>query len=128
MLPPSNRAVAPCSVRPVEWVGDAQIQIGAYEASPPAQVAPFLAGFIEGLSTHAAVREAQLVEVDAFDAARFRNPTRHVSFRFLAESHEAAEELAADELRRAGLQAGMETLDPSLREFGWFISTSVSPT
>jgi hypothetical protein len=112
----------------VEWIGDAQIQIGAYDAPPPAQVAPFLAGFVDGLATHAAVREAELVEVDAFNAADSSNPTRHVSFRFLAESHEAAERLASDELRHTGLRAGMEALDPSLRQFGWAVSINVNPT
>jgi hypothetical protein len=112
----------------VEWVGEAQIQIGAHDAPPPAQVAPFLAGFVDGLATHAAVRAAELVEVDAFNAGHFRNPTRHVSFRFLAESYEAAERLASDELLHTGLHAGVEALDPSLREFGWVISTSVDPT
>jgi hypothetical protein len=117
-----------CTVRAVEWVGDAQIQIGAYEAPPPAQVAPFLAGFVDGLATHAAVREAELVEVDAFNAADSSNPTRHVSFRFLAESQQAAERLASDELRDIGMRGGMEALDPSLRQFGWAVSIDVNPT
>ena len=112
----------------MEWVGDARIQVGAYEAPTPAQVAPFLAGFVHGLATHTAVREAELVEVDAFNAADSSNPTRHVGFRFLAESHEAAERLASDELRHTGLRAGMEALHPSLRQFGWAVSINVNPT
>jgi hypothetical protein len=113
------------NVRVVEWLGEADVQIGDPAAPPPVQVSPFLAGFVSGLSAHEAVRDAALLEVDASSPVRCHNPTRRVSFRFRAESREAAERLAREELRDAGLRAGVEALHPSFREFGWMISINI---
>ena len=110
----------------MEWVGEAHIQIGAHDAPLPAQVSPFLAGSVDGLATHAAVRGAELLEVDARDV-RFSNPTRHVRFQFTAGSYGSAERLASGELLRAGIRAGAEALDPSCRAFGWMVSVEVQP-
>jgi hypothetical protein len=111
----------------VEWLGKADVQIGDWDAPPPAQVSPFLAGFVDGLAAHDAVWEAELLEVDASSPVPQRNPTRRVRFRFHAESYAAAERLANDELRDIGLRAGVEALHPSLRGFGWMLSINVEP-
>jgi hypothetical protein len=111
----------------VDWIGEAHIQIGADDAPPPAQLSPFLEGFVAAVAAHAAVQEAELLELDAFSAVHHGNPTRHVRFRFLAESYLAAERLASDELRRTGLQAGVAVLEPALRQFGWVVSIDVQP-
>ena len=110
----------------MEWVGEAHIQIGEHDAPPPAQVSPFLAGFVDGLAAHAAARGAELLEVDACNV-HVSNPTRHVRFRFAAGSLGTAERLASGELCRAGIRAGVEALDPSRREFGWMVSVEVQP-
>jgi hypothetical protein len=114
----------PTTVRDVEWLGEAHIQIGAHDAPPPAQVAPFVAGFVHGLAAHPAVRAAQVVEADT-PGVEWTNPTRHVSFRFLAGSREAAERFASDELRRAATHTAVQALDPSLRQVGWMMSIDV---
>lgn len=110
-----------------QWTGDAQVQIGVYDDPPPPQLRPFLAGFVQALTAHTAVREAHIQEVNAFQLQP-ANPTRHITFRFEAASQRAAERLASDELRDAGLRGGINALETSQREFGWTIAVRVSST
>lgn len=113
------------SVHVKEWVGEAHMRIGG-EGEPWPELSPFLTGFVDGLTAHRAVRGAELLDVGD-NEAMYSNPTRHVRFRFLAESYDAAERLASDELFTTALRASIQALDPSLRRFGWTAYTDVQP-
>lgn len=76
---------------------------------------------------HSSTPEAKLLEVDGGSLGHRRNPTRRVSFRFIADSYAKAELLATDELPGSAIRAGVEALDPSLRHIGWMVSIGVAP-
>jgi hypothetical protein len=94
----------------VQWIGEAQVQIGDPEAPPEPDVARFLAGFVQSVEAEAGVEAVDLAQSDS---------THRVRFRFSAASRAGAEQftgrVAADALRQG--MAATENPDA----LGWVV-------